>query len=245
MGRRALLVIAAMLVAAFGVGMIYFYVSQADVRAREGLATVEVWVAKSDLSKGTQAITLTPGSTVERIPVTQKFAGASYVLDQDLSAFKGKILLERVAKGQPLQRTMFGDQATVTNQSIAVGKVAISIPLSDPARVAGLLLPDSKVTIFKTIGKSPDSTTDVLLYDVRVLSANGFSSADSVSGNGSTSTVPKALVTLELTTRQAGLVVHAENGTDVELWLGLENTDKPQERLGAAVTDTDLKAKAP
>jgi pilus assembly protein CpaB len=243
MGRRALLVIAAMLVAAFGTGMIWLYVNGLQDQARNHAATVKVLVAKENLTKGSKSegISIAAGN-IESIDVAKDVAGESYITGDNLSAFKGQVLLERVAKGLPLQRSMFGDQAGLASDAFQKDKLAISITLTDPARVAGMLQPRSKVTIFRT---QEDATTgrytDVLLYDALVLSANGVTPADGSTGANS---APKAQVTFELSTTNAGKVVFAASNPKIQLWLGLQNSDK-QPRLTGPITDGTLPKEAP
>jgi Flp pilus assembly protein CpaB len=240
MGRRALLVIAAMLVAAFGVGLISVYVSQADERARNNAQKVSVWVTKEDLPKGTLASKLTRSSNlVETIDVAQALAGPNSLTAADLSAFNGKVLLEPVGKGLPLQPRMFGDPAALATQTVAKDKLSIAVTLSDPARVAGSLVPGSRVTIFRTSGTGILRNTQVLLYDVKVLSANGLAEGDTGLGNRSAG-APKALVNFELSTDDAARIAFVASGSDVDLWLGLQSSERQPHTVDGPIIDSNL-----
>src|ERR687883_506893 len=55
MGRRTLLLIASILVAALGTALIWLYVQGAEARAQAGEAQVKLMVATQDVQPGTQA----------------------------------------------------------------------------------------------------------------------------------------------------------------------------------------------
>lgn len=234
MGRRALLVIAAMLVAAFGTGMIWLYVNGLQDEARNHAKTVQVLVAKADLKKGAKADDLRPGTDFEPIPVAKDVAGGNYILGSDLNAFKGRVLLDNIPQGLPLQSTMFGDPSS-TKGVIETGKYGVQIALGDPMRVTGLLQPGSKVTIFKNQTVGARTTTSVLLSDVTVVTTNGFSPVPGQDG-----AVPKTLVTFLLTPTDTAKLIHTQSkGVGAELWLALQG-DGPAPSPAPTVTTDNL-----
>jgi len=236
MGRRALLVIAAMLVAAFGTGMIWLYVNGLQDQAFGDAKPISVWRTKVDLPKGTQVDSIR-ASDVERVKVINDVAGLDPVVDFEALRGKDKIVLERVGSGLLLQNSMFGGTSVAAKALISKGYLATEMQLGDPMRVAGLLQPDSKVTIFIThTSKDAKITTEVLLSDVTVLATNGYSPVQDQNG-----TVPKNLVTFLVKPMDAARLIHAQSkaGGGAELWLTLQG-ETPPSPLPLPVTSDNL-----
>jgi len=212
MERRTLLLIASILVAALGTALIWLYVQGADQRARSSQDLVTVYVLPQAVDAGT------PGATVRQSVIAKRFSRESVaelqlVTDLDeLSKLRAK---QRISAGLPLLTSQFdatGAAPTSPAQPDA-GKVAMSVQLGDPQRVAGLLKPGSRVLVFATrkpIESNASLQALVLLTNVKVLAADG-ATAGAVQvptqrqATGAAA-VPKALVTLELTPRDAGRV---------------------------------------
>jgi pilus assembly protein CpaB len=132
--------------------------------------------------------------------------------------------------------------------------IAVSVELTDPARVAGFVNPGSRVALFVSVDpeliKEDGSTqplpayTDLLLPDVQVVGVGDTTvhttTKTDEQGQQTTEEIPRTILTLAVTTEEAKKVVFsARNG---ELALGLRTTkskvdEGPGARPGTVVPD--------
>jgi pilus assembly protein CpaB len=124
MGRRTLLLIASILVAALGTSLLWLYVQGADTRAREGADLVSVLFLRQDADAGTPAGTL--DLTTKQV---SRAAATGAVTNR--AALNGLTLNTRALTGQILLASMLGKGEV--RRFPKGGAVAISIP--DPNRV--------------------------------------------------------------------------------------------------------------
>ena len=96
------------------------------------------------------------------------------------------------------------------------GQLAVTVSLSDPARVASFLQPGSEITIFVTGQSGNTKYTQVLIPRTQVLAVGSqvLQTPDGASG-GNTS----ALITVAVTPLQAKRLVHASQ--TLSLYFGL------------------------
>ena len=149
MGRRTILLIAALVVAALGTALVFMYANRADERAQAGAAQVEVLVATAGIATGTTGAAVAESGTVElrTLPAASVPPGAL----SDLTPVTDLITISTIFPGQVLIQPMFGTQAqTSGGLTLPEGKVAVAITLGDPQRVAGFVNPGSEVAIFRT-----------------------------------------------------------------------------------------------
>jgi pilus assembly protein CpaB len=221
MGRRTLLVITSILVAAVGTAMIWAYVSNADARARQDWQElVSVWVAKQSIDAGSDRSTISDSSELVRIP--RKVAPIDAI--GDLRTLVGKTNTVPILAGQYLVTEQF-DPTAGTN--VADKKMGVAIALDDPNRVAGLLRPGSRVAIYwlpnasgGTAGKGDGATAGgqanavrLLLPDVTVLAIGGATESRNQDGGaaqvGTATGVGTGIVTLDVNGAQATRVILA------------------------------------
>lgn len=249
MGRRTLLLIAALLVAALGTALIWLYVQGADKRARDGYSTVSVYAAVTPLLAGAQWNTLQKeGASLKDVPQSVVPPGAVTVANA--SQLAGLVLRQPVSQQAVLTLDMFVKPGDATSSvGLAEDKLAIEVSLADPARVAGLLRPGSEITIFATLnpGASGDSRTAstqkavtwVFLDRVLVLSSGGAVGTTVTQANGTLS-VPQALVGLQVSSKDAQKIVMTQNGVqNVSLWFALRGS-KADVKLGDRTTEDEL-----
>ena len=149
MGRRTILLIAALVVAALGTALVFMYANRADERAQAGAEQVQVLVATAGIAAGTTGAAVTESGTVElrTLPAASVPPGAL----SDLTPVTDLITITSVFAGQVLLEPMFGtQQETSGGLTLPEGKVAVAITLGDPQRVAGFVNPGSEVAIFRT-----------------------------------------------------------------------------------------------
>jgi pilus assembly protein CpaB len=221
MGRRTLLLIASILVAALGTALIWLYVQGADSRAQAGEAQVQVLVANQTVEAGTPVDQISLGE--RRLP--QSFVAAfGRSLVTDPKKIQG-YAMTRIVAGMPLLADQFGSSPLAPTPPVQLNptKLALQVSLPDPQRLAGLLQPGSLIRIFVTTqGTTKGSANAQILLDhVKVLASGPVTET-----NGSTTEkaqVPQAIVTLELASDQAKLLVatQAQASGGNNLWFGL------------------------
>jgi pilus assembly protein CpaB len=251
-GRRVVLLIAAFVIAAVGTGLVFVYVKRADDRALAGQQPVEVLVAKSQISSGTQVSEAVRQGAFEtrRIPLSAASTGALSTIEP----IKDSVALTTVFPGQQILSGMFGSSVTDTATSslpLPAGAMAMSFQFTDPARVAGFVQPGSRVAIFVTVapqaraggdnvpsGGAAGDLTRVLLPSAKVIAVGPTTVTQPTDPKqANTEAVPRALLTLALDEKQAAKLVFASaHGT---LYLGLLN-DKSKVTAGTAINATSL-----
>lgn len=226
MGRRTVLLIAAILVALLGTLLVFLYVQGRANEVDAANAPVRVLVASTQIAPGTTGsqasssgafvLTEVPQSAV----VPGALADATPILE--LSAvttiFPGQQIIS------PQWATGGGTSGTLP---IAADKLGVSVQLGDPQRVAGFVSPGSKVTIFAT-GPQPNgqSATRVLLPDVTVIAVGPTTVISKQTGNTAqptTEQIPTAILTMQVTQKEAEKIIFASG--QGQLWLGLRGKD--------------------
>lgn len=236
--RKALLVVAAV-IAALGTLLVFLYVRGADTRADQRYGAVEVLRVVKPIA---------PGETVEAAQAAGKLE-TSAVSQKDLlpdaltgtEPIAGKVATTAIYPGEQLISSKFGASGTATGLQIPKGKIAISVNLSDPARVAGFVNPGDKVAIFMNGSGDGGSFSRLLLPNVQVIGAGTTTmvaqTTTDPTGAQVTDELPKTLLTLAVTQTEAERVLFASgNG---ELAFGLTNPDS-QIAASRGVTDANL-----
>lgn len=224
MDRRRILLVVAVLVAALGAALVFLYVKGADTRAEARFDTVDVLQASA---------VITPGEKIEDAQAAGKLTIASVPQDalldgaqQTTEALVGTVALTTIYPGEQIIANKFGSSAGIQSSlQIPEGKMAISVNLTDPARVAGFVNPGSEVSIFLT-GTDPASGqpfTRLLLDRVAVIGVGSTTPVSTTTtdetGASTTEQLPRTLLTLSLDQKQAQKVLFgAANG---ELAFGL------------------------
>jgi pilus assembly protein CpaB len=150
MGRRTLLLIASILIAAVGTALIGLYVRGADNRAQQTEGMVSALVATQTITAGTNLETAVQSMRVASVPGRMAETGAyrnpnAFVNIQ--KALKNKVVIDKIEAEQVVLASMFGDAGEAANTEIKNG-FGVSVELTDPGRAAGLLAPGSHVKIY-------------------------------------------------------------------------------------------------
>lgn len=225
MERRRLLVVAAALVAALGVVLVLLYVRGADSRAQANFATQQVLTATQQIAQGESFDDAVKAGKIDTRPVVTNDVVAGALGQDGVSALSGKSALGAIYPGQQILAAEFGDKtlaAATSSLPIPAKHVAISVTLTDPARVAGYVEPGSEVAVFlngSDAGGSP--FTRLLLPKVTVLGVGSTPAAGSTAAAGTTTansgdagapaeTLPNTLITLAVTQPQAQKILFAQ-----------------------------------
>ena len=248
MGRRTVLLIAAVLIAAVGTGLIFAYVSSVNDRALADQSPKKVLVVTRDIAAGTSAVDAEKAGSFE----LKELASASIPEGSlsDLTPVRDKVALAPIFVGEQVLAAKFGTIAASSGLSLTAGKLAVSIQLADPARVAGFVQPGSEVAIFVTLtGAQPgvpaaQDATRVLLPRAQVIAVGPTTitqTATTSTGKADSGTnveaLPRAILTLALLQVDAQRLIYASQKG--QLYFGLLNKDSKVDR-GQPVTAANL-----
>lgn len=242
MGRRILAILAAAVIALIGAVLVLLYARGADARAVADASPTTVYVSNTVVPAGT---TLKDAERLQQITKTQvaaqsKPAGALTTIDDTNSAL---VALTDVAPGQIVLAAAFGETPLGEKAlQVGAGKLAVSVQLSDPARVGRFVTPGSFLTVFMTyklkqLDTSEESKvfneqdvkgTSVLLDNVKVIGMGDSSlTPQPTTTDGEEEQqqqqAPSFLVTLEVTPEQATRLVHGIN--NYTLYAGLRGSE--------------------
>ena len=249
MGRRVLVVLAAVVVALIGVVAVVVYAQGADARAVADQQPQTVYIAKLLVPAGTTAA----DAVATGLMVPTQVAAKGFPLGglSTVDEATGKLLaLTDIAPGEFVTASRFGT-TPLGQKAIQVpdGQIAISLTLSDPARVGAFVSPGSHIVIYDTYtpavaatvatdpkaGAAGTKQTRVLLDDVLVIAMGSATLTPTAAGQPPAA--PGALVTVALPPATAAKLVHGiQTGT---LYAGLRGTDTKAD-LAQIVTDATL-----
>lgn len=257
MSRRIGLFLAALLIAVIGTGAVFSYVSRVEAQAIAGSEPIDVLVAVARIPAGTTAGGAVTGKLVELRSLPRRAVPEGAM--SDAKAVGTKTVVSDIFPGEVLLKSKFADQTARTGELIIPKeKIAVSVELNDPQRVAGFVVPGSEVAVFVTIEQSGNATaqaadqtsgavqanvddryTRLLLPRTSVIAVgpSTLRPAGSDDKDEDAEQVPKAVLTLAVDQRDAERLVHATQSGD--LYFGLLNgTSKTQ--AGAGVSNSDL-----
>ncbi|WP_068402091.1 Flp pilus assembly protein CpaB [Kribbia dieselivorans] len=242
MNRRTIAVIVAILLALAGTALVFTYVQGADARAVEGQQPVKVYVVDKPISAGT---TLKDAQRSKQLVETRVAADArpTGALEDIDSENSNLLALTDIQAGEFVMAARFGTRPVGEKAiEIPAGKLAMSVELSDPARIGKFVTPGSDITVFATHavkalgeGKTAKQVNDlgikgttVLLPKVEVIAMGDTPLAapqndDSTDKANTQQKTPSFLVTVAVTPDQATRLAHGIN--EYTLYAGLRGAD--------------------
>jgi pilus assembly protein CpaB len=243
MGRRTVLLIVAALIAALGTSLVFLYVRGVDARAAQAYDAVEVL----------QAVELiNPGETLAEAQAAGKIQMGTVAQAQVLSGattsiadMSEQVALTTVYPGEQIITSKFGSAGDQEVLTIPEGQMAISINLTDPARVAGFVNPGAEVAIFASadagaMGNS-SAATRLLLPRVQVIGVGTTTVVSTTTtdetGEQTTEQLPRTLMTLAVDQADAEKVIFAARNSEVSFAL---LTDKSSVKSGPGVTSDSV-----
>lgn len=235
MARRSVLLLVAALIAVVGTAMIVLYVQGIDARATEGQELVEVLAATEAVDAGESVADATSEGKFEKKKVRR-----DDMVDGALTStgtISDLVALSPIYPGEQLIARKFGSLGDSQNLLIPKGLIAVSVELTDPARVAGFVNPGSDVAIFVSADPSlmkPDGTevklapyTRLLLPKVQVIGVGttSITSRNTTNEDGAQTTeeVAKTILTVAVNQEQAEKIIYA--GRNGELAFALLSSD--------------------
>ena len=239
MGRRSVLLVAALVVAALGTTMVFFYVNGVNDRALAKQKPVLVQVAKNLIQPGTSVQdAITAGDFASKtISGADAVAGAM----SELGPITGLAASSTIYPGDQITRAKFGVQESTSTVPIPANKLGVSVALTDPAQDAGFVTPGSRIAIFltSTVGKTGGGT-QVLLPDVEVLAVGAKTTvpAGATTNGAVTTQVSSRILTIAVNQLDYQRVVYARTHGSLSLAL-LGKGSAPDKNL-AATNDANL-----
>ena len=248
MARRSVLLLVAVLIAALGTAMIVLYVQGIQARATEGQELVKVLTATQVIEAGETIEDAKSAGKVEEAEVAR-----TALADGALSSTRSiadQVALGRIYPGEQIISQKFGAPGTQTALSIPEDMLAISVELTDPARVAGFVNPGSNVAIFVSADPeqvNPDGSTQklptytrLLLPKVQVIGVGGTTVTSKTTttqdGDQTTEQVPRTILTVAVTQEQAERVIFASRNGNLSFAL-LSEKSKVVDSPGITAAD--------
>lgn len=252
MARRTLLLIAAIVLAAVGTTLVFFYVNGINDRAIADQRPTRVLVAKLLVPAGTTGSAAAAAGSFELKSFPQNAVAAGAIAD--VTPINALVAKAPIFPGEQILLDKFGAPGTTQVVPIPAGKVAMSVQLSDPARVAGFVAPGAHVAIYATVdgaqvpGTTPSpgapgnqataaTVTAVLLPEVEVVAVGATSvvptTRTDTTGAQQTEQIPKTILTLAVSPHDAQKVIWASQ--QGELYFALV-TDESGVKKGPGTT---------
>lgn len=229
MDRRRILLVVAAIIAALGTLLVVLYVRSADQRAVDQFKAVPVLLVTKQIDPGETVAAAQAAGKIElgNVGEGQKLPGA---LDS-LNPIADQIALTTLYPGEQIISSKFGTTPAATGGlTIPKGKLAISVQLTDTARVAGFVNPGDDVAIFMTSNGTAGlgAFTRLLLPKIEVIAVGSTTvvSTTTTTAGGATTTdnVPRTLFTLAVSQSQAQKVLFAAKNSDLAFGLLDENS---------------------
>jgi pilus assembly protein CpaB len=195
MGRRTVLLVAALVIAALGTTMVFLYVHGLDDQAIHKQDPVSVLVAKRTIDPGTTYKDASDQASFEKKTVSRD-ALADGALGST-APLVGKVTTTTIYPGQQIIPQMFGNSGEVSTLSVPDGELAISVQLDDPAQLAGFVDAGTNIAIFFTT-EAKGGSTRLLLPKVLVLAIGNKTATpqDSTTTGAEAASVPTTILTL-------------------------------------------------
>jgi pilus assembly protein CpaB len=231
MARRSVLLLVAALIAIVGTSMIVLYVQGIDARATADQELVEVLVATETIDAGESVADAQEAGKFDKAEVRR-----ADLVDGALSSTSSiadLVATGSIYPGEQILAKKFGSLGEAENLIIPDDKLAVSVELTDPQRVAGFVNPGSEVAIFvsadpvlyKPDGKEQKlaSYTRLLLPKVQVIGVGTTSVASKTTKNEDgeqvTEEVPRTILTVAVSQEEAEKVIYASRNGDVSFAL--------------------------
>ncbi len=242
MDRRRILLVVAVVVALLGTALVFLYVRGADQRAESRFETVNVLRAVTPIEAGETIDDAAASGKLALQPVAKDYLQPGY--QTSIEALSGSVATVKILPGEQIVEEKFGAQVDAAPSALNLpkGQIAISVSLTDTARVAGFINPGSRVAIFVNGTDAAAGTfTRLLLDEVQVLAVGSTTTAQTTTttaeGTETVEQLPRTLMTLALDQTDAERVLYAQTAGELVFALINENSDVSD---GPGVSNPDL-----
>lgn len=224
MARRSVLLAVAVVTALVGTLLIVMYVQGIDSRATEGQELVEVLVAKDVVNAGESVEAAEEAGKFERTEVRREDLVPGALSSS--TSVTGLVATGNIYPGEQLIADKFGAIADTESLVIPDDKLAVSVELTDPERVAGFVNPGSEVAVFVTV--TDVAYTRVILTRVTVIGVGQTTTTSRTttdeSGAETVETVPKTILTLALDQKESEKLIWADRFGELNVGLLSDKT---------------------
>jgi pilus assembly protein CpaB len=263
---RVLVAFAAVVLAGAAAYLSYEYAHKADTRAEKNVQTVNVLVAKGDISKGTTSAQALDSGLISTKAIARGVLPPTVVQNpQDLT---NKVAVASIAKGQFIVGDSFvlPQQVSGFSATVPKGLQAITINVDATHGVAGFVQPGDMVNVLWSgpvtdqqggvHTDSPQRITAFLIPSVKVMAVGGTTANSAPSGNtsvglttsgqaagaanssSSSSGGNSGLMTLEVTPRQAEQIAQGLSTGSFYLTLDAPGLDPSKFTPPAEIVET-------
>lgn len=248
MARRSILLGVAVVIAALGAMLLVLYVRGIEARAADGQELVRVLVASDVIEEGETVADAEAAGKLEHTDVVRDDmvdgALTSTASIDDLTA------TATIQPGQQIVAAQFGSAVIEQALQIPDNKLAVSVELTDPERVAGFVVPGSEVAIFVSADPEvyrPDGSTQklspitkLLLPKVQVIGVGDTSMSARTTtnrkGEETTEQIPRTILTVAVDQDQAQRLIYASRNGDLAFALRTDSS-RAGERRGVTAED--------
>lgn len=247
MARRSVLLVVAVLIALVGTALIVLYVQGIDARATKGQELVEVLTATEVVNAGETVADAQAGGKFEKSEVRRED-----MVDGALSSttsISDLVAIGTIFPGEQVIARRFGTLGDTESLIIPEDLVAVSVELTDPARVAGFVNPGSEVAIFVSgdpVLISPTGEerqlptyTSLLLPKIQVIGVGTTSVTSRNTTEGDQQTieeVAKTILTLAVDQEQAEKLIFSARNSELAFAL-LSADSKVSDNPGVTARD--------
>jgi pilus assembly protein CpaB len=221
MGRRTVLLVAAVLVAAIGAGLVLIYVHDVNQKVKAREAPEQILVAKRVIPAGTTGAAASAEGDLQSVKVAREAVAKGALAKIEPAA--NLVALAPIYPGEQILLQKFGKQNASSALTIPTpGTVALSISFSGPAGVNGFIAPGSQVAVFLTSA----GTTKLILPRVSVIAVGSRTLVPS-SGQATATTQQSDVVTFGVTAAQAQTLIYGQSAGSLYLTLLTANSSVP------------------
>jgi pilus assembly protein CpaB len=230
MARRPILLIVAVLIALMGTSLIVLYVQGIDSRATAGQELVEVLTATDVIDAGEDVSEAQEAGKFEKSEVRREDLVEGAL--SSTSSISDLVAVGTIYPGEQILAKKFGNLGDAGTLVIPDDKLAVSVELTDPERVAGFVNPGSEVAIFVSADPvlyKPDGKeqklpqyTGLLLPKVEVVGVGTTSIAAKTTKSDEgeeTEQVARTILTVAVDQEQAERLIYAARNGDISFAL--------------------------
>jgi pilus assembly protein CpaB len=230
MARRSILLTVAVLIALVGTSLIVLYVQGIDARATADQELVEVLQATDVIDTGEDVAAALEAGKFEKTEVRR-----ADMVDGALtstSSIADLVAVGTIYPGEQILAKKFGNMADARTLVIPDDKLAVSVELTDPERVAGFVNPGSEVAIFVSADpvlykpngdeQTLPQYTGLLLPKVEVVGVGTTSMAAQTTKTEEgeqTEQVARTILTVAVDQKQAEKLIFASRNGDISFAL--------------------------
>lgn len=230
MARRPVLLIVAVLIALVGTSLIVLYVQGIDSRATAGQELVEVLTATEVIETGEDVAAAQEAGKFEKSEVRREDLVEGALTST--SSIADLVATGTIYPGEQILAKKFGNLGDAGTLVIPDDKLAVSVELTDPERVAGFVNPGSEVAIFVSADpvlykpggeeQTLPQYTGLLLPKVEVVGVGTTSIAAKTTTTDEgeeTEQVARTILTVAVDQKQAEKLIFASRNGDISFAL--------------------------